>query len=393
IDNLRDDALLQPLNISDFGGKNAIIAQLRDDPHWFDADNRRYWALPLACELPLLYYDSTRVQDPDWGFLFRLAYSGSIYLPASPSTLIPLFLHYYNLPYDYVEDNRLQEVLKHLSGQSGLTPAYLDQHMLDIPEWAGAALGVISSRDLPELKRRQEENPAYANWRAILPPSGAPMKVYYAALNKNGNSKAAAGFLAALTQPATMAAHTRIGGYLPTMREAQRLLSSTFPISFGERCRPLHINQQNQMLYEQIYRNVLLYEAQQTSQPIIDSLEFTFTRDGRVYRSCMIDLAHMQATVTWPSEQESGSGLQQQITVKLRYDQAKACAKELTRLGVALWKEYYDGASDNASWELRMIFANGDERICQGFGSPPLWLDLATALLSYSGVDLLPTML
>jgi hypothetical protein len=264
--------------------------------------------------------------------------------------------------------------------------------MLDIAERPGAALGVISSRDLPELARRQEENAAYAQWRAILPPHGGPLNVYYAVLAKNGSTKAASAFLQALLQPASAAAHAQLGGYLPALRGAGSLLSGALaaacPFGLNERCRPLELDRHSRLFYEQTMRNVFLDEAQNTVQPAIVSLEFSFTRAGALYRSCRVDFAHKEAATTWGGEGESE--LPQTITRALRDDQAKACRKELTRLGLALWKEYYDGPADGPAWELQMVLADGAEKNCQGQGLPPLWPELAAALLALSGVELIP---
>jgi spermidine/putrescine-binding protein len=195
VDYLRADELLIHIPLGDFGGEEAFIPVLRDNPYWYDKERRRYYALPLAFEIPLLYYDSARVKSPDWSWLFRAGYSGSVYMPADSSMLIPLALHYYNLPYDTAEDKNLLPAVKLLSEQAAAVPAYLDEHMLDIAEWEGAVFGVISSRNLPEFQRRQEENSAYAGWRAVLPPSGGPMRVYYVVITKNGANKEAATFL------------------------------------------------------------------------------------------------------------------------------------------------------------------------------------------------------
>ena len=391
IDYLRADDLLAPISLADFGGEEAFILSVRDNPYWYDKERRRYYALPLAFETPLLYYNSARAHNPDWSWLFRAAYSGSVYMPADPARLIPLALHYYNLPYDTYDDKTLLLAIKLLSEQAPAIPAYLDQHMLDIAEWEGAVFGVISSRDLPEFQRRQKENAAYAEWRAILPSSGGPMSVFYAVIAKNGANKEAGAFLRELMQPAQVAAHAQSGGYLPAVRGVGGFLdgavASVYPTANGERCRPLRLDKASRAFYEQTMRNVLLDEAQNTSQPAIAALEFSFMRQDEVYRTCSVDLVNKEAAVFWAGEGETE--LLQTVTRKLSEPQVKACAKELARLGLALWKEYYDGPANDPAWRLRIVFADGKEKTCRGLGLPPTWPDVAAALLALSGADLI----
>jgi spermidine/putrescine-binding protein len=390
--NLREEGLLEPLKLRDFGGEEAFIPPVRDNPYWYDKERRLHYALPLAFEALLLYYDSARVQNPDWGWLFRASYSGGVYMPADPAMLIPLALHYYNLPYDTADDKKLLPAIKLLSEQAAAVPAYMDQHMLDIAEKPGAVFGVISSRSLPQLNRRQQENPAYANWRAVLPPAGGSLRVYYAVITKNGAKKEAAAFLQALTSPEAAASHAQLGGYLPALRGVGSFLSgaiaAAYPLGSGERCRPLHLDQQSRLFYEQTLRNVLLDEAQNTAQPAIACLEFSFMRQGAVYRNCTVDLANKEATASWAGAGEKE--LLQTQKLKLREDQVKACTKELARLGVALWKEYYDGPPNGPAWSLRITFANGSEKNCQGNGLPPAWAEVAGALLMLTGTDIVP---
>ena len=395
VEYLKADGLLTTLQLRDFGGLDAFIPALRDNPDWYDQERGAYIALPLAFEAPLLYYDSTRVQNPDWSWLFRAAYSGGIYMPADPTKLIPLAMHYYGLPYDTSADKKLLPVVRLLSEQAPMVTAYLDEHMLDIAEWPGAVLGVISSRDLPELNRRQQESTAYANWRAVLPSSGGPLTVYYAVIPKNGNSKSALTLLKELFLPENEAAMAQAGGYLPARRGAENDLggavAAAYPAGRGERCRLLPLDQQSRLFFAETMRNVFLDQAQNTPQPALASLEFSFSRDGNVYRSCRVDLANRQATAYWAGE--GRAELLNTFTRKLGEAEVKTCAKELSRLGVALWQEFYDGPAGGPEWTARLVFADGNEKICHGYGLPPTWPDVAMALLTLTGADILPSTL
>ena len=395
IRRLIEEGALTGMRAGDFGGLDTFIMPLRDDPFWFDKERRLYYALPVAFEAPLLYYDGARIQNPDWSWLYRAAYSGGVYMPADPAKLVPLAMHYYKLHYDTVDDKKLMPALKLLAGQAAAVPAYLDEHMLDIAEWEGAALGVISSRDLPELMRRQEERAAYAKWRATMPPSGGPLGVYYAAIAKNGANKDATAFLSTLLQPETLAAHAQLGGYLPALRSAsvflEGALATAYSAAAGERSRLLRLDEASRAFYRQTVLNVLLDEAQNSSQPSIAALEFSFTRAGEVYRTCWVDLAQKEVSASWAGEGERE--LLQTLSRKLDEGQTKACAKELARLGLPLWKEYYDGPEGGPAWSLCIAFADGAEKICRGNSLPPAWPDVAVALLALCGTDIIPPVL
>ncbi|MCL1975709.1 MAG: PotD/PotF family extracellular solute-binding protein [Firmicutes bacterium] len=389
VKRLYEENLLSGLKASDFGGPEALITPLKNDP-CYDKEQHLYYALPLAYEQYLLYYNNAQIKNPDWSWLFRAAYSGGIYMPADPAKLIPLALHYCKLPYDSDDDKKIQPALKLLSEQASAVTAYLDEHMLNIAEREDAILGVISSRDLPELQRRQEENDVYTKWQAILPPTGAPMRVYYAGIVKNGATKAAANFLKALIQPTNAASHAQLGGYLPAWRGASNFLEGTVKTAFlpGERCLPLHLDETRLVFYEQVQLNALLDEAHKLPQPTIISLKFDFKQDRAVYRSCSIDFAAQEASLSWAGTVDSE--LLQTIAYKLDTAQAKSCAKDLTRLGIHLWKEYYDGPENGSEWSLDILFDTGEEKICYGNGLPPTWPDVATALLDLCGTELIP---
>lgn len=382
VERLRLDGLIKKFAIRDFGGREAFVSAVRDNPYWYDEGSKNYYALPLAFELPCLYYDASRVQNPDWSWLFRDAYSGGVYLPTDAAMLVPLAMHYYGLPYDTIEDKKLLPPIELLAGQNAATAAYLDEHMLDIPEREGAILGIISSRHLPELERRKGENPAYANWQAILPPSGGPITVYYAVMPQNGNTNAAA-ILKGLLEPQTAAANGQ-SGYLPAVAGAGAYLTGAiaeaYPGGRWERCRPLHLDVTSRGFYEQSFRNALLLEAQNTAQPELAALEFSLTSNGQITRAYRVDLAARTAAAVGAEN----------FARPLDRMMVKTFQKEAARLGVALWKEYYDGIENGPSWSMTLTFADGQSKTCGGYGLPPLWQDLAGALLKLCGEEVLP---
>ncbi|MCL2496523.1 MAG: PotD/PotF family extracellular solute-binding protein [Clostridiales bacterium] len=392
VERLRQDGLLRKFIIREFGGRDAFVPATRDNPYWYDAKNSDYYALPLAFEQPCLYYDSSRVQNPDWSWLFRAAYSGGVYMPADPAMLTTLALHYYGLPYAAPNDKQLAQATSLLSGQAAAVPAYLDEHMLDIAEREGAVFGVLSSRYLPELARRREEQSAYSNWRAITPPSGAPITVYYAVMMQSAGAKTAQALLRGLLQPQTAAINAQYGGYLPAVSGAAAYLSGAlaeaYPQGRWERCRLLHPDAVSRSLYEQTARNALLEEAKNAGQAELAALEFSFKRDGYIYRAYQIDFQAQTAAPFWAGEDRESP----QFTGnrKLNKGLINNFLKEAAGIGVTLWKEYYDGPDDGHYWQMTLTFADGAAKTCAGHGLPLTWQDLAAALLVLCGEEVIP---
>jgi|GEM_PF-3498785 len=392
VERLRQDGLLRKFIIREFGGRDAFVPAVRDNPYWYDEKNSDYYALPLAFEQPCLYFDSNRVQNPDWSWLFRAAYSGGVYMPADPVMLTPLALHYYRLPYTTPNDKQLAQAISLLSGQAAAVPAYLHEHMLDIAEREGAVFGVLSSLYLPELARRREEQSAYSNWRAIMPPAGAPITVYYAVMMQSAGAKTASALLRGLLQPPAAAANAENGGYLPAVTGAGAYLRGVFaeayPQGLWERCRLLPLDAASRSLYEQTARYALLEEAKNTGQPELAALEFTFKRDGYIYRAYRIDLTAQTAAAFWAGEERETP--QFTNTRPLNTNLIKNFRKEAAGLGLALWKEYYDGPGDGPDWQMALTFADGASKISASHGLPLTWPDLAAALLVLCGEEAIP---